>query len=549
MASYPTWRRAAYVFFMMSVLAALLKLGGASLADPKPLSYDVPVPAEAPPASAGIDSSKNSEELTAEFLSLKSERPKGRASFPRNEDSSRSSGLQREPQVFERPSLGTTSTGPVCGDLGDFPKSSKAVFPMAGDYFYSYDDTWGAPRPQGGHEGTDLMSPAGTPEYAITDGMVVPVSGASASGWNTLGGYTVMVRADYAVGPIKAGDIFYYAHMDRQSPLKPGDRVRAGQVVGYAGDTGQGPEVTRGLFPPHLHLGWYDTGGARTSLASGAMNPYPLLEWLKNNGGTVAGGSGVEYCEAPAPPSPIPSTGGSYWQFPDTPGSRPDLDTGSDDPRPSPVADKSERSVEHGEDIKKEVIKKRVIRRKDNSGPMNEISPVDPPDARETPPSAKRSTKPIRKHTTKNIKLPLPALRGLSPAYDGPISDALRKVARDRDLAAGSPSLRKWLSGFLRNARQGSGEDRNEKPERSESGEPRACPPALKGISLKGYEVCEGKPTPDIETELERIPPHGGSTIFEGSAAGNIEDENYGATAPEPAGAESAEDAKPTTSP
>ena len=46
----------------------------------------------------------------------------------------------------------------------------------------------------------------------------------------------MMVRADYSVGPVKAGDLFYYAHLGRPSPLKIGARVRAGQVVGYAGD-------------------------------------------------------------------------------------------------------------------------------------------------------------------------------------------------------------------------------------------------------------------------------------------------------------------------
>src|SRR3712207_9364137 len=98
-----------------------------------------------------------------------------------------------------------------------------------------------------------------------------------------------MVEAAYSVGPIKKGDLFYYAHLERESALKIGTRVRAGQVVGYAGDTGQGPELTRGLFPPHLHLGWYDATGSRSDVVSGAMNPYPLLEWIKANGGAITG--------------------------------------------------------------------------------------------------------------------------------------------------------------------------------------------------------------------------------------------------------------------
>jgi len=262
-----------------------------------------------------------------------------------------------EAPVFYRPSLQVsdggssagatagTSAEPVCGDLGSFPASSRAVFPLPEAYFNSYDDTWGAPRVQGGHEGTDLMSPTGTPLFAITDGTIVPVSGANANGWNTLGGYTVMLRADYDVGPVREGDLFYYAHMDRQGALPIGTKVRAGQQVGVVGDTGQGPEVTRGQFPPHLHLGWYDTSGARTDLPSGAMNPYPLAKWLEGNGGAVRGGTDASYCEAPQGAAPVPSTGEPSWPVGGSPGQSPDLNTGEPtDARPSPIVEETEHN-------------------------------------------------------------------------------------------------------------------------------------------------------------------------------------------------------------
>ena len=239
------------------------------------------------------------------------------------------------------------SSGPVCGDLENFPRTSRILFPLPKAYFDSYEDTWGAPRPQGGHEGTDLMAPTGTPEYSVTDATIVPVAGANRNGWNSLGGYAVMVEAAYSVGPIKKGDLFYYAHLDRESALKIGSRVRAGQVVGYAGDTGQGPEVTRGHFPPHLHLGWYDATGSRSDVVSGAMNPFPLLEWIKANGGAVVGGSDARYCHALQTGAPTPSAGASSWPEPASPGVRPDLDTGSHDPKPSPVIEKSRHRAGH----------------------------------------------------------------------------------------------------------------------------------------------------------------------------------------------------------
>jgi hypothetical protein len=155
------------------------------------------------------------------------------------------------------------------------------------------------------------------------------------------------------VGPIKTGDLFYYAHLDRESALKIGTRVRAGQVLGYAGDTGQGPEVTRGHFPPHLHLGWYDAIGSRSNATSGAMNPYPLLEWIKANGGAITGSSDVRYCQTPQTGMPTPSAGASHWPKPDSPGVRPDLDTGSHDPKPSPVIDESRHRAGHPVDVAK----------------------------------------------------------------------------------------------------------------------------------------------------------------------------------------------------
>lgn len=237
---------------------------------------------------------------------------------------------------------------------------ARAVFPLPEEYFDSYDDTWGAARPQGGHEGTDLMSPMGTPEYAITDGTVVPVSGSNANGWNSLGGYTVMIRAAHGIGPVKKGDLFYYAHMDRQSSLPIGAEVEAGDQVGVVGDTGYGPEGTRGQFPPHLHLGWYDTTGTTSEAPSGAMNPYPLLEWIKRNGGTAAGGWGSEraseqYCdyqERVAAEPPEANEGGDdghdHGGPPAGSGGSADLDTGSADPRPSPVVERRDlRSHSH----------------------------------------------------------------------------------------------------------------------------------------------------------------------------------------------------------
>jgi murein DD-endopeptidase MepM/ murein hydrolase activator NlpD len=163
----------------------------------------------------------------------------------------------------------------------------EAVFPLPQRFADNYENDWGAPRPQGSHEGTDIYAPEGTPIYAVTGGTVTGAYGSSEAGWNTLGGYTVMVRAAYDIGPVERGDLLYYAHLREPSPLEPGDEVVAGQQIGEVGRTAGEEEGTVADFPPHLHLGWYDRGflssGDRAQAASGAMNPYPLLRWIERN--------------------------------------------------------------------------------------------------------------------------------------------------------------------------------------------------------------------------------------------------------------------------
>lgn len=164
----------------------------------------------------------------------------------------------------------------------------RAVFPLPEAHLTAYSNDWGAPR-EGGrkHEGTDVFAPRGTPIFSITSGTVVSTFGDD--GWNNLGGYAVSIRADRDAGLVERGDVLYYAHLNARPNLTSGDRVEAGQRIGEVGDTGGGPPGTRGLFEPHLHLGWYDRSlfGARAEAPSGAMNPYPLLRRIEREGGAA----------------------------------------------------------------------------------------------------------------------------------------------------------------------------------------------------------------------------------------------------------------------
>jgi murein DD-endopeptidase MepM/ murein hydrolase activator NlpD len=141
----------------------------------------------------------------------------------------------------------------------------------------TYSDSWFAVRTYGGdrkHEGTDLMASnnqAGFfPVISITDGVVEKM------GWLEQGGYRVGIRSE-------AGGYFYYAHFASYAPdLEIGDSVIAGQVLGFMGDSGYGPEGTTGQFDVHLHLGIYVSSDV---LGTGEMsiNPYWILKLLEKN--------------------------------------------------------------------------------------------------------------------------------------------------------------------------------------------------------------------------------------------------------------------------
>jgi len=124
--------------------------------------------------------------------------------------------------------------------------------PLASRRAPRFVDSWGNARSGGRHhEGIDIFAPKDTPVMSTTSGLVTKV------GTNHLGGQVVWV-----LGP--GLERHYYAHLSRSGAFRTGDRVEAGAIIGYAGDTGN----ARG-GPVHLHYGIYRNGTAQ--------NPYPRL--------------------------------------------------------------------------------------------------------------------------------------------------------------------------------------------------------------------------------------------------------------------------------
>lgn len=208
------------------------------------------------------------------------------------------------------------------GDSGG--KETGLVAPVDSEHMDNYENDWGDARPGftgGFHDGTDITAPRGSPLYSMVDGTVQEEANSNANMYQEVGGYNIVVEASQSVGPIEKGDWISYAHMDSTPNFQPGDTVSAGDVVGEVGDTGYGPEVTRGEFGAHLHVGWYDmTGGERAEHSTGAMNPYPLLEYIKDNGGKVSGDKADNVAPSSRPTSSESPSGGAKCKSPSSSG-------------------------------------------------------------------------------------------------------------------------------------------------------------------------------------------------------------------------------------
>ena len=149
------------------------------------------------------------------------------------------------------------------------------VFPVYGPS--SFTDTFGGPRSDvsgGWHHGDDLFAPLGAPVLAVASGTVFSV------GWNTVGGNRLWLRDGQ-------GNLFYYAHLSAFTPLAVnGNRVNAGDVLGFVGNTGDAQGT-----PTHLHFEIHPVGLIGLGY-DGAVNPTTyLLAWKHLQDVSFAGGN------------------------------------------------------------------------------------------------------------------------------------------------------------------------------------------------------------------------------------------------------------------
>ncbi len=161
------------------------------------------------------------------------------------------------------------------------------VFPAQGPC--SYGDTYGAPRGGGrSHEGVDIIAKAGQWIYAVKDGTLskryLDAPGSlSGNGWRLTSG---------------DGTYFFYAHLSTFAPgLAVGSAVKAGQIIGQVGMTGDAPI-------PHLHFEVHPGGGV-------SVNPTPVVKAVDGckNSTVPPQPNGIPVTTPTTPPAPtVPTT-------------------------------------------------------------------------------------------------------------------------------------------------------------------------------------------------------------------------------------------------
>lgn len=124
-------------------------------------------------------------------------------------------------------------------------------FPVVDARSADLQSRFGDPRDGGrrSHEGVDIFASRGTPVVSASDGVVMRV------GESGLGGRVIWIWDP------SRGLRYYYAHLQEQR-VSTGERVRAGDVIGTVGNTGNARTT-----PPHLHFGIYEQG-------RGAIDPF-----------------------------------------------------------------------------------------------------------------------------------------------------------------------------------------------------------------------------------------------------------------------------------
>lgn len=138
-------------------------------------------------------------------------------------------------------------------NLDDDPVRTFHIPVLFGVALDDITENFGDPRGGGTrlHEGLDMLAPLGTPIVSPTDAVVMKTGDGPSSG-----------LVVYTANP--GGETFVYMHLDEIADIESGDVLRAGDIIGYMGDTGNANGIS------HLHFEVRDDRDA--------TDPYPRIQ-------------------------------------------------------------------------------------------------------------------------------------------------------------------------------------------------------------------------------------------------------------------------------
>lgn len=156
----------------------------------------------------------------------------------------------------------TIPTPPVAAER--LAPALELSVPVQGVQGRDLEDTFTQAREAGArrHDAIDIPAPRGTHVLAASDGQIEKLF------LSKPGGITIYQRLP------DGATLLYYAHLEGYAPgLAEGQQVRAGQIIGTVGSTGNADPMT-----PHLHFAVLLSAPDKPWYAPAMpINPYPLL--------------------------------------------------------------------------------------------------------------------------------------------------------------------------------------------------------------------------------------------------------------------------------
>jgi len=138
----------------------------------------------------------------------------------------------------------------------------KLAMPIAGIDPRTLHSNFSEARGGHAHEALDIMTPRGTPVLAVAEGNVVKLFNSKP------GGLTV-----YQFDNTQKW-CYYYAHLDRYAEgLREGTLLRKGEILGYAGSTGDASPSA-----PHLHFAVFELGPEKSWWKGTPIDPLAFLK-------------------------------------------------------------------------------------------------------------------------------------------------------------------------------------------------------------------------------------------------------------------------------